>query len=101
MINERSLTRRDGAGLLLLFGVAALLRVYAWQQTHVLFNDGPIFLAMAEAIAEGRWSDVLAHPFHPLYPAAAVVFQTLLPLSWEGAAVAVSIFGGVLSVAAG
>ena len=100
MINQRSLTGRDFAGLLVLFGVAASLRVYAWHQTHVLFNDGPVFLAMAEAIAEGRLADVLAHPFHPLYPATIVVFHSLLPLSWESAAVAVSIFGGLLSVGA-
>jgi len=98
--NQRSLTGRDCAGLLVLFVIAAGLRIYAWHHTHVLFNDGPIFLAMAEAIAEGRLSDVLSHPFHPLYPAAIVVFHALLPLGWEGAAVAVSIFGGLLSVGA-
>ncbi|MCA9502056.1 MAG: glycosyltransferase family 39 protein [Spirochaetaceae bacterium] len=91
--------RGDGLPLLGLLGVAAALRVVAWQRTVVLFNDGPVFLAMAEAIRAGRVGPVVAHPYHPLYPAATALAAGLgLPL--ESAAVAVSIAGGVLSVAA-
>lgn len=64
----------------------------------MLFNDGPIFLALAEAIRAGRWEAVAAHPYHPLYPAAIAAFQGLSGLGLEEAAVAVSIFGGVLTV---
>lgn len=99
-MTTRSFSRLDGLGLLCLLSVAAVIRIYAWQQTHVLFNDGPIFLAMAEAIADGRWSDVLAHSFHPLYPAVVALAHALLPLGLEASAVAVSILGGLLSVAA-
>lgn len=99
-MTTRSFSWREGAGLLCLLGVAALIRIYAWQQTHALFNDGPIFLAIAEAIADGRWSDVLAHPFHPLYPVVIAMAHAILPLGLEASAVAVSIFGGLLSVAA-
>ncbi len=42
-------------GLGVLLGVSAWLRLQAWQHTHVIFNDGPIFLVLAEAIADGRW----------------------------------------------
>lgn len=87
------------AGLVLLFGVAAALRVYAWHQTSVLFNDGPIFLALADALRAGRVVDVLAHPFHPLYPAAIAGVQAATGLTGEWAAVGVSIFGGLLAIA--
>jgi len=63
-----------------------------------MFNDGPIFLALAEAIAEGRLDAVLAHPFHPLYPATIAGVSGLFGLGLEGAAIAVSIWGGTLAV---
>lgn len=91
-------------GLAALLGLAAGLRAFAWSRTAVLFNDGPVFLAMAEAIASGRWDEVLAHPYHPLYPAAVAGLSGLLGLSdpadHELAAVAVSIAGGTLAVGA-
>ena len=85
---------------MLLFGAAATLRAYAWHQTSVLFNDGPIFLALADALRAGRVADVLAHPFHPLYPAAIAALQATTGLTAESAAVAGSIFGGLLAIAA-
>lgn len=90
---------RDVPGLLGILAIAALVRTVAWSRTAVLFNDGPVFLGMAEAIREGRWSEVLAHPFHPLYP-GLVALVAALPVELESAAVAVSIFGGLLSVVA-
>jgi hypothetical protein len=88
---------RLGLGLMALLMVAAGVRWIAWSRTVVLFNDGPVFLGMAQAIEAGRWAEVLAHPFHPLYPAlVALVAQG--PIDYESAAVAVSIFGGLLSV---
>jgi hypothetical protein len=86
------------AGILVL---AAAVRAFAWSRTAVVFNDGPIFLSLADAIREGRFADVLAHPYHPLYPALVALVQSLpLPIGLETAAVAVSIFGGLLTVAA-
>lgn len=66
----------------------------------MLFNDGPIFLALAEAILEGRWEAVVAHPFHPLYPAAIAGATTLFGEGLEQAAIGVSIAGGTLAVLA-
>ncbi len=65
----------------------------------MLFNDGPIFLALSEALREGRFADVLAHPQHPLYPALIAGLDPLMPTP-EIAAVAVSLAGGLLAVVA-
>ncbi|MED5261966.1 MAG: hypothetical protein VX574_06180 [Myxococcota bacterium] len=46
---------------------AAGVRVVAWFQKAVLFDDGPLFLAMADAIRDGDWAAVLGHDYHPLY----------------------------------
>ena len=90
---------RDALGLTVILGIALAVRAFAWSRTSVMFNDGPIFLAMAEAIGEGRIADVLAHPYHPLYP-ALIALMGRLPVALETAAVAVSILGGLLGVAA-
>jgi 4-amino-4-deoxy-L-arabinose transferase-like glycosyltransferase len=89
----------DGLVLTLILGVGLAARAIAWSRTAVMFNDGPIFLAMAEAIGEGRWAEVLAHPYHPLYP-TLIALAAVFPVELETAAVAVSILGGLLGVAA-
>jgi hypothetical protein len=71
----------------------------AWSRTLVIFNDGPVFLSLAEAIAQGRWDEVLAHPYHPFYP-LCIRLAWLLPIELETAGVVVSIAGGVLAVGA-
>lgn len=90
---------RDALGLLVILVIGLTVRAFAWSQTAVMFNDGPIFLAMAEAIGEGRWDEVLAHPYHPLYP-ALIAFVGVFPVGLETAAVVVSVLGGLLSIAA-
>ncbi|MBK7947772.1 MAG: glycosyltransferase family 39 protein [Deltaproteobacteria bacterium] len=98
-IGAGGLERRDWIALGLLLAGAAAIRVVAWSQTAVLFNDGPIFLAMADALRAGEYAKVLAHPQHPLYPALVAVLEELA-LAPEAAAVAVSIAGGLLAVVA-
>lgn len=88
-----------GMALACLLGAAVAVRVYAASQTAVMFNDGPIFLALARAIQTGHWDAVLAHPFHPLYPAAIAGVATLFDVALERAAIGVSIAGGVMAVA--
>jgi hypothetical protein len=90
---------RDWLGLGALLVFAGALRAFAWSRTAVLFNDGPIFLALAQALREGRFGDVLAHPQHPLYPALVAGLE-MLALPPEAAAIAVSIAGVLLAVAA-
>jgi hypothetical protein len=93
--------RLELLGLAGILAIAAAVRAFAWSRTAVVFNDGPIFLALADAIREGRFADVLAHPYHPLYPVLVALVQSLpLPIGLEAAAVVVSIFGGLLTVAA-
>ncbi|MCZ6464458.1 MAG: glycosyltransferase family 39 protein, partial [Proteobacteria bacterium] len=78
---------------------AAALRVVAWWRTAVLFDDGPIFLYIAEAIGEGDWSSALAHPYHPLYPLLTWLAKGVAG-TLEGGAVLVSVVAGTASVAA-
>ncbi|HKK51634.1 MAG TPA: hypothetical protein VKA74_08605, partial [Myxococcota bacterium] len=52
-------TSRRALGLLLLVGAAAAVRAVAWSRTVAIFNDGPVFLSMAEAMLDGRWEAVL------------------------------------------
>lgn len=90
---------RELPGLSLLLALAAALRLLAWQRTAVMFNDGPIFLALADALRAGRVDEVLAHPQHPLYPALIAAFSRGSG-SDEAAAVGISVAGGVVAVAA-
>ncbi len=90
---------RDLLGLGGILLLALAIRAFAWSQTAAIFNDGPIFLAMAEAITEGRLADVLAHPYHPLYP-ALIALVSLFSVNFETAGVVVSILGGLLSIGA-
>ena len=82
-------------GVLLL---AATVRVLRWHAVAVMFNDGPVFLALAQAIAAGQTEQALQHPFHPLYP-ALVALGHLTGMGWETSGVAVSVLGGTLAVA--
>jgi hypothetical protein len=96
---EQASWRRDAIGLAGLLGLAAAIRALAWSRTIVLFNDGPVLLSIAQAIGEGRWDEVFAHPFHPLYSLNVwLLAQGALDL--EVAGVLVSIGGGLLSIAA-
>jgi 4-amino-4-deoxy-L-arabinose transferase-like glycosyltransferase len=89
--------RRYALPLAWLVLIAALVRVYAWSNTAVLFNDGPVFLAIADAIGEGRWAAVFSHPYHPLYPLLIHVVSTT-GLSGESSAIVVSIFGALIGI---
>ncbi|MDJ0788333.1 MAG: glycosyltransferase family 39 protein [Myxococcota bacterium] len=79
--------------------VAAGVRLVRWQVTAVLFNDGPVFLAIAEFFREGRFADGFGHPFHPLYPALVALASFVTP-DLEAAAIAVSVLGGTAAVVA-
>jgi hypothetical protein len=85
--------------LVALIATAALLRWLAWERTAAIFNDGPRFLAIAQAIGAGDWSSALRDSFHPLYPAAVAGVAWLLPASeWESAGAIVSVVGGAAAV---
>ena len=84
--------------------VAAVgVRWLRWESTAVLFNDGPVFLALARAAAAGDWAALFAHPFHPLYPLATAAVHALgspFGLGWESAGALTSALAGGLSVLA-
>ena len=82
--------------LVLLGGVVRALR---WAQTAVMMNDGPTFLRLAGYAANGDFTSLLRHPFHPLYP-LAIAAATPVFGSPERAAVAISIAAGALAVGA-
>jgi 4-amino-4-deoxy-L-arabinose transferase-like glycosyltransferase len=97
------LPRREG---LLLTGLAVLafvLRFARWERAAVLFNDGPVFLALAERSAQGALEVLLQHPFHPLYPlaiAAVHAFGAPFGLSFETAGALVAALAGSAGVLA-
>jgi len=97
------LPRREALLVLALAAVAAGLRALGWSMAPALFNDGPAFLGIAQAMAAGDWARALAHDYHPLYPFATLLVQLVreapdVAASWEASAVAVSIASGAASV---
>jgi 4-amino-4-deoxy-L-arabinose transferase-like glycosyltransferase len=51
-----------------LLGVAGLVvRLAVVTRTRVIFDDGPTFILLAQAMERGDFGSALAHPFHPLY----------------------------------
>jgi hypothetical protein len=91
---------------LLLAGLAVLafvLRFARWERTAVLFNDGPVFLALAERSAAGAFGVLLQHPFHPLYPLTIAAVHALgapFGLSFETAGALVAALAGSAGVLA-
>jgi len=97
---SRAWLARPWLEALVLFAVllfALALRLYYWHRVEAMFNDGPLFLTIAQEIAQRDWSSALRHPYHPLYPFVVAVTQLGVE-DWESAAVAVSIAGGVAAV---
>jgi 4-amino-4-deoxy-L-arabinose transferase-like glycosyltransferase len=92
------LGRHETAALSILLICAALFRALRWSATAVMFNDGPVFIGLAELMAEGEWAQALSHEYHPLYPALIAVFHSLVG-DWELAAVVVNVIGGTAAVA--
>ncbi len=92
------LRRHPWLPVLSLVAAAAVLRWVAWLRTAAMFNDGPLFLALARRMADGEWSAAVAHDYHPLYPLA---IRLAYPLAgdWERAAAAVSALAGAAAVA--
>jgi len=95
--------RHERLALALCAGAAFAIRYVRWERAAVLFNDGPVFLALAERAAAGSPETLLQHPFHPLYPLAIAALHGLLaPLGvgFEDAAALVSALAGAASVLA-
>jgi len=91
------LVRHEALALGTLLILAALFRALRWSAVAVIFNDGPIFIGLAEALARGEWASALAHEYHPLYPVLIAGFHALIG-DWELSAVAVSVITGTAAV---
>ena len=91
---------RESQLVLALLFVAGVVRAVAWARTSVLFDDGPLFLYMAEAVGAGEWSALLRHPYHPLYPILVWLAAPLTGGDLEQAGALVSILSGTAAVAA-
>ena len=74
------------------------LRLIAWWRSAALFDDGPIFIYTAEAMAAGNWASVLQHPYHPLYSAGIWLVGAVIG-NYETAGVLLSVAAGAAGVA--
>ncbi len=77
--------------------IALVLRLVRWWQTPAIFNDGPIFIEQARAMADGDWTSALGYDQHPLYPFLTMLGQRVTE-DWVAAGVAISIASGVAAV---
>jgi len=98
--------QRPGREAWLVLGLCALagvLRAISALRTVAMFNDGPEFLAIAEAMARGDFALALADDYHPLYSLVTLVVWWLTgagaPERLASCAVAVSVVSGAVSVA--
>ncbi|MGH0034813.1 MAG: glycosyltransferase family 39 protein [Myxococcota bacterium] len=89
----------QGSMLACLGVLAIAVRGVAWLRTAALFDDGPVFLSLAQSIVDGDGSSALRHPYHPLYP-ALVAGLSLLGPGLENAAAALSAAAGGAAVVA-
>ncbi|NNL85554.1 MAG: hypothetical protein HKP27_07880, partial [Myxococcales bacterium] len=96
-VEEGAATSKTWALLGLLCLAAAALRALAWWRAGIMFNDGPVFIELAQAMANGDWQHAFGHDYHPLYP-AAIWAASGFGLSWENAGAAVSVVSGALCV---
>jgi 4-amino-4-deoxy-L-arabinose transferase-like glycosyltransferase len=95
---------REMVGVSALALLALGLRLLHWQNTSVMFNDGPRFLIQAAHFAQGEWRRALGDAYHPLYAFVVACAQLAFgpaepgPADWERAAVGVSAIAGVAAV---
>jgi 4-amino-4-deoxy-L-arabinose transferase-like glycosyltransferase len=77
--------------------LAAVLRCIAAVRTEVMFNDGPLFIALAQRFSTGEWSAALVHDYHPLYSLAIALVHVVVG-NWEQAGILVSVSAGTAAV---
>ncbi|UCE86534.1 MAG: glycosyltransferase family 39 protein, partial [Deltaproteobacteria bacterium] len=90
-------SRAARSPLLAVLAGAAVVRCIAALRTDAIFNDGPLFIALAQRFAAGEWRAALAHDYHPLY-SLAIAFVEPLVSDWERAALLVSVTAGSAAV---
>ncbi len=68
-------SQREAFVLWSLLSFAFLLRAICAWRVAVIFNDGPIFLAIAEEMGMGRWETAFSYDYHPLYSFLIYLFS--------------------------
>ncbi len=89
----------EGRLIALIFLLALVLRCVGVSRTAVIFNDGPIFIRLAELMGSGHWSEALSHAYHPLYSLLIHLTGFVVP-DLESAAIALSVLSGSCAVLA-
>ena len=86
---------QDAVRLTLLMIAAFVMRLVLAARDEVIFNDGPHFLGIARAFAEGKTSLAMSHVYHPFY---SWLIAHAYPLvgDYEQAAMIVSVVAGTL-----
>jgi 4-amino-4-deoxy-L-arabinose transferase-like glycosyltransferase len=83
----------------LIFVFALGLRSLVVFRTAVIFNDGPIFIRLAELMHAGDWAEALSHPYHPLYSFLIHLARHVTD-DPERAGIVISLLGGSAAVVA-
>jgi 4-amino-4-deoxy-L-arabinose transferase-like glycosyltransferase len=81
-------------------GVAIVVRSALAISDEVVFNDGPGFIRIAEALGRGDFRDALSHPFHPLTSWAMLALHAALGVGLEAAGKVLSVVSGGVATAA-
>ena len=87
----------------LLMSAVAVLLIWLASRTEIMFADGLRYVAQAQSIDQGSWSEAVARAVdHPAYPLAIAATHRLSggegPIAWQAAAQAASVLAGVLLV---
>jgi hypothetical protein len=87
----------------LLMSAVAVLLIWLAARTEIMFADGLRYVAQAQAIDQGSWSQAVARAVdHPAYPLAIAAVHRLSggdgPIAWQAAAQAAAVIAGVLLV---
>lgn len=83
--------------LIIIIGLALLLRVWLFLNTCLISTDSPAFLSMAKLFAEGKFQEGLHFTYHPFYPLLIAGGGTILG-NFEFAGTLVSIILGTLTL---
>jgi hypothetical protein len=92
-----SATRRDVGSLLILFGLAFVVRLYLAFHTYVIANDGAFYVKLAQLISIGKVGEAIHLHFFSLFPFLIALFQRVF-LDWESSGQMVSVLFGSLAI---
>lgn len=92
------LLRNEPGGLLLVMGIALVIRLYLSLTSYCISGDGVAYLAMARHFSNADWRAALGAVYSPLYPALISIMHRYVS-DWEMAGNLISAFLGTAAVA--